>query len=619
MMNRKLLILRFLIAFALVPAAVRAQQAWSGVIDPSRAIDWTHAGASVSNRTTICSTLTSSATAAQINSAISSCPTGQVVFLSAGTYNLTGGITISRNDVTLRGAGGDQTVIIPSSGVGCGNTSSLVCIKGDGNWSGGPDHLTNWTAGYAQGTTVITLASVSGLSVGQVLILDQQDDASDPGTIYICSFAGATCSSQGAQGGGGRGDTHAQMQFALVTAINGTNVTISQGLYMPNWTSAKNPAAWWATTLAKNVGIEDLRLDNRTANAGSITVFNNSYNSWMKGVASVGGGTRSHVDFQYSANITVRDSYFYGAAGAALSYGIEVWMGGNERVENNIFQHVTTPMLVGDEEGSVYGYNFVIDDFTNSVSWLYPVAMDHDPGTTMNLFEGNVVPTMMEDAIHGSHAMETRFRNRLPGIDTANLQTLQTVPLLLASFARYANVIGNVLGTLGYHNNYQANSGGSSSNCNTSIFNLGWGSTQCSGGGVNNDANTATTLFRWGNYDVVNGAVQWNSSEVPSGLSQYANAVPSTHTLPSSFYLPGRPSFWPSSQPFPGIGPDVSGGNILNTGGHANMIPAELCFVNVMGGPLTSAVGVLTFNANNCYGQSTSTIASPTNLVVSVN
>jgi hypothetical protein len=614
-----------------IPQLALAQQPpWTGILSPTRATAWTSAGATIASRATVCSTLgtagqassfVQSVTAAQINSAISACPSGQVVLLNAGTYPLGGQISISRSNVTLRGAGPDQTKIVPTAGGGCGNTTSLICLSADNNWSDGPDHLTNWTAGYAQGTTVVTLASVSGLSVGQVLILDQQDDASDTGSIFICGTLAVTCSSEGQVGGGGRGGNHAQLQHALVTAINGNNVTIFPGLYLPNWTSAKSPAAWWATTLVRSVGIEDLSIDNRTAGAGSITVFNNAYNCWIKDVASIGGGSRSHVDMQYSPNITVRDSYFWGASGANLSYGIEPWMGGNELVENNIFQHVTTPMLVGAEEGSVYAYNYVIDQFTNNPSWLYPSAMNHDPGTMMDLFEGNVMPSAMQDSIHGSHAMETYFRNRLSGRDTANSQTTQTVPFLLQSFSRYTNFVGNVLGTSGYHNTYQSIFGGILGNCETSIYNLGFGGTDCGSGSVNSDLLVASTLMRWGNYDVVNASVQWNSAEVPSILSIYANAVPSTQTLPASFYLSGKPSFWPSSKPFPGIGPDVTGGNILNAGGHAYSNPAQDCYANVMGGSTTSEVGVITtFSAKNCYGQSTSTIAPPTNLqVVSVN
>src|SRR5207247_568382 len=292
----------------------------TGILDPRLAVDLSQAGVTggIPNRTTICSTLNPGATVAQITNAIAACPSGQVVFLNAGTYNLSGALSIARSDVTLRGAGPDQTKLVFSSGSGCGNTTAVVCVSGSGQWSGGPDNLTTWTAGYAQGTTVITLASVTNLAVGQVLILDQLDDAADPGTVYVCGTL--SCSSEGQAAGGGRGGNRAQMQFAEVKAINTTTrqVPISPGLYMPNWRASQSPSAWWANTLAQNVGIENLLLDNRTAGAGSITVFNNAYKSWMKNIASIGGGSRSHVDQQYSANLVVRDSFFWGASGANL-------------------------------------------------------------------------------------------------------------------------------------------------------------------------------------------------------------------------------------------------------------------------------------------------------------
>src|SRR5581483_6473395 len=78
--------------------------------------------------------------------------------------------------------------------------------------------------------------------------------------------------------------------------------------------------------------------------------------------------------------------------------------------------------------------------------------------------------------------------------------------------------------------------------------------------GVKYDTRVGATVLRWGNYDVFSNAVRWNSSEVPSGISPYANAVPASTTLPASFYLPGRPSWWgtPWGTPaWPAIGPDV--------------------------------------------------------------
>jgi hypothetical protein len=121
---------------------------------------------------------------------------------------------------------------------------------------------------------------------------------------------------------------------------------------------------------------------------------------------------------------------------------------------------------------------------------------------------------------------------------------------------------------------------------------------------VSADPLVATTLMRWGNYDVVNNAVRWVASEVPSGLSLYANPVPSTQTLPASFFLSAKPSWWASAIPWPAMGPDVTGGNSSGVAGHANMIPAQVCYLNIMGGPADGSGNPLTFDAYACYGGS---------------
>src|SRR5438552_4166516 len=125
--------------------------------------------------------------------------------------------------------------------------------------------------------------------------------------------------------------------------------------------------------------------------------------------------------------------------------------------------------------------------------------------------------------------------------------------------------------------------------------------------------------MRWCNYDTVDNAVLWNSAEVPSGLSDYANAVPANHNLPLSFYLSGKPSWW-GTMPWPPIGPDVTGGNIANVGGHAYHIPAGHCYLSVMGGGTGGSTGVLAFNADSCYSSVAQIPPSaPTGLTAIVN
>src|SRR3989442_3273272 len=65
-----------------------AGEPWSGILDPSRAIDWSHAGVSggIPNRTTICASLDPGSTAAQIDAAIAACPPDKDVFRPAWTF-----------------------------------------------------------------------------------------------------------------------------------------------------------------------------------------------------------------------------------------------------------------------------------------------------------------------------------------------------------------------------------------------------------------------------------------------------------------------------------------------------------------------------------------------------
>ena len=130
------------------------------------------------------------------------------------------------------------------------------------------------------------------------------------------------------------------------------------------------------------------------------------------------------------------------------------------------------------------------------------------------------------------------------------------------------------------------------------------------------DTLVKATLFRWGNCDsshgFLSGTCQFNSAEVPTGLSRFANAVPATRTLPASFFLSARPSWWGTAA-WPPIGPDMIGGTASGVGGLAYLIPAELCYSRMVQDPaylsldpaetvsdnLAGKPGI--FNADTCY------------------
>jgi hypothetical protein len=576
-------------------------QAQTTIIDPSRRVDWSQAGVpgGIPNRTTICATFSPGATYTQINNAIASCSNG-VVFLNAGTYALSGGISfVGRHNVTLRGAGPDRTTLVFTGKDGCHGINASVCVGGSSSvWTGNvpAGNLRNWTAGYSKGTTQLTLSSTTGMTTGMILVLDQLDDAVETGGVLVSHDRVIENVSAGRTG-------RAQMQFVRVTAISGTTVTISPGLQMPNWRASQVPQAWWWGDLAATAymnGVEDLTLDH-TNNTGSTGIgFFNAYASWVKNVKSL-NSNRNHVWLWPSARIEIRDSYFYGTRNAASqSYGVESYMASDTLVVNNIFQHITAPLMTGVSSGSVFAYNFLIDMYYTVASWMMAgIQGAHDVGSGMNLFEGNVANAFLMDLYHGPGALATVFRNRLTG--TEGSKTSNTTAVSVWGYNRLVNVVGNVLGTAGYHTVYEDSRGpqGVAGNPNRSIYLLGYsGVDEETSSCCPYDSLVVSSLLRWGNYDYATNQARFRAAEIPAG-----NAVPANNTLPASLFLSAKPGWW-GTMPWPAIGPDVTGG--VDSAGHAHRIPAEVCYNTT---PKTG--GILNFNAANCYGNGP---APPTNL-----
>src|SRR5207302_165674 len=120
--------------------------------------------------------------------------------------------------------------------------------------------------------------------------------------------------------------------------------------------------------------------------ASSNIEFGNCYQCWVKNIRSL-NANRNHVWLYQSARIEIRDSYFYGTKNAASqSYGVESFMTSDDLVINNIFQHVTAPIMTGTNSGSVFAFNFGIDDFYSVSTWMEQMIWTHDAGVNMVLF-----------------------------------------------------------------------------------------------------------------------------------------------------------------------------------------------------------------------------------------
>lgn len=642
-MNRKQLLL-LSIVFALMIPSVSHAQAWSGILNPSRAIDWSTAGipGGIPSRTTACATLNAStygngssdATSA-INSELSRCSSGQYVSLSAGTFLINGNVHVPSN-VTLRGAGANQTILQA-------HNSGAVISLGTGSVTFGQTNAIPIVGGTSAGSTSITLASASGVSVGSYLVIDQLNDG------VIVSSAGSEGSCTWCDNG--QGGTRVQGQIVEVKSVSGSTVGISPGLYVAY---ARTPHAT-PFTATKYAGVENLQVyANNTGATPNFAMSLCAY-CWISGVeGNYTDGDHVEADFSYHSEII--NSYFSNAylhtPGTTDSDLALRNKSTGMLVQNNIFErlHLSATMEWGPA-GNVIAYNYMFGNFdVNAPNVMISNLNTHGAHPQFNLWEGNIATQIHPDSIWGSTGTLTTFRNwatggtkicnPLSGRGTVTCSPMgaQGAPGVNGWYAVQGvramdfdflvsnpNMVGDVIGSstmaaLTYYNDGSrlltqvplvvavcgpspCGSGSRAYDTTANGFSLGYGEASDSGGSTYDSLTPYNTMFQHGEFDLLTGLLAW-----VSGVTQ---------TLPASFYLTSKPA-WFGSMPFPAIGPDVTGGAFVS--GHANNIPAKACYEGVMGGSDGSG-SPLPFNADACYGSSQSSTgapAPPTGITISV-
>lgn len=596
-------------------------QLWSGILDPTRAIDWSTTGVGgIPPRASSCSTINpngSTDMTPAINSALSACPSGQVVVLASGTFRVNGNINVPAN-VTLRGAGANLTILdAHGSGNGVINLGTA-----SPNYPG-----VAVSSGASAGSTGLVVTNANGISVGSYLMITELNDSS-----YVSSAGGeGNCTWCDGYGG-----TRSRGQIVEVTSISGTSIGFTPALY-----SAYNQTPMVAVmTAAKYAGVEALQVySNNSGYVASFMLRGCAY-CWVKGVeANYTDGDFVQVHYGYRNEI--RDSYFSNSyrhvPGTTDSDIFIVDKTSASLVENNIIErgHASI-MLNWGAAGNVIAYNYSEGEFdSGSPNFVIGGITDHGAHPQFNLMEGNSIDRLEPDEIWGSSSTGTIFRTwargttmactPMTGRSTVNCSgssgwwTFQgsrafSIDHLSSSY----NLVGNVAGSsaqsglVAYGTQPTSHVGllqfPSSRSYDTTNYNIsfGFGEASDSGSGTGCDGSTNppchsinayNTAFLHGNYTNADGAINW-----ASGV---------THTLPPSFYLSSTPAWWPASLAFPAIGPDVSGAP--DGGGHAGLIPAANCYLNIMGGSEGGAGSPLTFNASNCYTTGNQ-LAPPTQL-----
>lgn len=549
---------------------------------------------------------------ATISAAIVSCSStsaGSVVAVNAGTYNNTTSLNLYGKNVTLRCPGGPTQCTI--------NDANGTLFMGRQNKVGNA----TVTADTAAGATSFHVNSVSGTipAANTIIALYQCDPGNstvncntgaptDNGTIWVCGFT-LNCNIDG-----GAGIWRDQQQTLLITSTvnNGGGdwtINFTPALYL-SLTAAQTPMIEWndqASFPCVGLGLEGFTI--YTPAAGGTANMQYCYASWITGNRFVGSNTaggNSVIEVTGNKSSLIANNYIDSLDPASPNYSsymfIEPLRGSDILYLNNIFVRTAFRGL-GKNMGEVIAYNFFRDSVTPAIGFQEDCIFQHEPESAFTLMEGNQLGCIRDDDTWGTHHFDTFFRNNTAGYDVPFLDPSGTkFCFQIGSFARFENAIGNTCGSKVNGSNY-APSGYQSIGNGANAFIINDGA---------NDALTNSSFMRWGNVTIItqgtdtpaNSGVRFVSSEVPSSLSApnvaYSNSVPGNNNLPPSFFMSttAHPSggtglsWWrvcktwssfPSSctstqtQPFPAIGPDVTGGIYVN--GFAYDIPAEIAWL----------------------------------------
>lgn len=565
-------------------------QPWSGILSPSRAIDWTKAGLpatitygsggpacngtgancveTITNGWTPPSRVQSGSTvtcanntgdASTINTAMSAANPGSYVLLGSATCNINATLTM-HSGVSLRGSGPMNTILNVSSSANISFGTQSTAHNGpvSGSPVAGVTSLVIKSGSDSGSAMAGTIARLSQCNTGYTVWTSYQTcttgSASDNGGLYVCNDTGCAVNPTNSHAG--------QVQIIFVTAVSGNctdastgcTVTFTPPLAAPNWSSSSAAHLEWGTGPVIGAGLEDLTYSVPTA-IGQIGL--NGYGSWVKGNRILGPGKTLNSS---GVNNLVMSNYQLGLNSTSIPTGDEEPFGRSVDTYTLILNNIVTggEGYWGDGylTGEVLAYNYsAYDQAVNSINNI----INHGDGTEMFTFvEGNELPMQHSDNNHISNDLLVGLRNYFAMFDGATLSGNPTA-IVIDNYQRFNSYIGNVLG----------------SSISTAITTPMYGAFTYQGSGCCNkmwvlqttDALASAGTMRWGNVDVVTAAPRWcgrtdpsyasapcsSTSEMPDSTTlsggSFPNATAWQNTTPSSHNIPCTFVFSSSSSP----------------------------------------------------------------------
>jgi hypothetical protein len=525
---------------------------------------------------------------ATIQHALDTCPAGQVVKLSPGTFRIEGqGLRFRSPDCTLRGSG------TGALGTGEGGTRLIKADRDSnvnfavlyvGNSASHFSSSINLAADAVKGTNSVVLASAPRVVAGEIVLIDEVTD-DDPRVWWGPEHD--------SPGGGSRRwfsrQDRSLTQMMEVTAVDGNTVTFSTPFHITFKAAYAAQMSRYQEPVLHRVGVEDLYVYGGMGGDGhgNISVNLCAY-CWVKGVESH-WSVGSSIGFYGTFRSVLRDSYVHetpdpnpGGAGylVALNSGAS-----DNLIENNVMWSGNKDIVVrATGGGNVIAYNYMDDAYGGGYPNMPEAGLNAGHYTTphMELLEGNYSHNYKGDSFWGNSIYITVFRNHLSGLRAArpplNAYKVNDYPYMdfgaraavdIQAHSDNTNLVGNVLGFSGqqllsyrspsYSDSQKAWSYEELSGFTDGIVNM-WRIGSQQAGGWAWEPKTYETQLRDGNWDWVTRSQRWHGigGAVGSGTPR---------PIPNSLYLTAKPDFF-GSNPWPWVDPAT---------GAVTALPAKAC------------------------------------------
>jgi hypothetical protein len=437
----------------------------------------------------------------QIQTALNTCPAGEVVLLAAGTFVLKTAAIFNNSNITLRGAGpgtgASGGIHIPPDPAGAGSIlvgggTGTFLVHGDRqngvlndpclainassfNESDQTAH-TALALDAVRGNFSCTLVSAPTLSVGDLVLIDYVTGSgtapaysSDSDVIYTPAFGTPPNPNFGLFSGSFR----AINQLMKVSAISGAGriitfetpfrhtMPVAQGAQLSQYNQG---------SLITGVGIEELAMLG--GGNGNIYATFCTY-CWLKHLESY--YFYQPDTFRGCYRCEYRDSYLHESptpifGGGAYLLSL-IWATSDTLVENNIHWNADKLITIqGCGGGNVVAYSYMDDAWLTGFEDEIEAGINngHYTCSHMDLIEGNCTHKYSGDSHWGGSVDTTVFRNHLTGKRAAALWLNGyvgagsglpysdyggggngRVACDIAAFNFRHNIVGNVLGTQG--------------------------------------------------------------------------------------------------------------------------------------------------------------------------